>query len=252
MSKVTCVPAFPVYLFDVDGTLVDSADDICGAILSVLAKTPQRNVQQTFLQGYIGRHLLDLFQDLFPTHSPEQIDELITEYRILYPARKHSSTRVYPGVLEALPYIGGRKSTATTKATPTTQTVLELFGLRSYFDHVQGTDGFPAKPHPDVIFTALEALGAKPEECLMVGDSAADMEAGKRAGVKTCAVTYGYGAREDLEKWKPDYWISDLRELATPWREDLAALGYVPLADTRGSVSKQNHDREGVAAAKFD
>ena len=47
----------------------------------------------------------------------------------------------------------------------------------------------------------------------MVGDSAADMEAGHRAGVKTCAVRYGYGHPDDLAKWQPDYWISDLREL---------------------------------------
>jgi phosphoglycolate phosphatase-like HAD superfamily hydrolase len=46
-----------------------------------------------------------------------------------------------------------------------------------------------------------------------VGDSAADMEAGRRAGVKTCAVTYGYGRREDLAQFTPDYWIDDLREL---------------------------------------
>ena len=47
----------------------------------------------------------------------------------------------------------------------------------------------------------------------MVGDSAADMEAGRRAGVKICAVRYGYGKPEDLAKWKPDHWVSDLREL---------------------------------------
>lgn len=107
----------------------------------------------------------------------------------------------------------GRKSTATTKGTPTTTIVPEKFGLLPYFDHVQGTDGFPAKPNPDVIFHALEALGASPEDCLFVGDSPADMEAAKRAGVKSCAVTYGYGKREDLARWKPDYWVDDLHEL---------------------------------------
>ena len=123
-------------------------------------------------------------------------------------------TRVYPGVPEALAALAGRKSTATTKGTPTTRAVLEQFGLIRYFDHVQGTDGFPYKPAPDVILTALAALGARPEDCLMVGDSAADMEAGKRAGVKTCAVRYGYGKPEDLARFAPDFWIDDLRALA--------------------------------------
>jgi phosphoglycolate phosphatase-like HAD superfamily hydrolase len=88
-----------------------------------------------------------------------------------------------------------------------------MFGLLPYFNHVQGTDGFPAKPHPDVILRALEALHAARETCLLVGDSAADMEAAKRAGVASCAVTYGYGKRADMERWTPDYWIDDLREL---------------------------------------
>jgi HAD superfamily hydrolase (TIGR01509 family) len=121
---------------------------------------------------------------------------------------------VYPGVKEGLARLGGRKSTATTKGTPTTRTVLELFGLLPHFDHVQGTDGFPAKPAPDVILASLAVLGAKPEECLMVGDSPADMEAGRRAGVKTCAVRYGYGDKEAMARWEPDYWVDDLRELS--------------------------------------
>jgi len=63
-------------------------------------------------------------------------------------------------------------------------------------------------------FAAMNALGAKPEDCLMVGDSAADMEAGKRAGMKTCAVRYGYGRIEDMARFEPDYWVDDLRELS--------------------------------------
>ncbi len=207
------IPAFEVYLFDVDGTLVDSAADICGAIQGVLASTSQNNVPFDFLKGYIGRHLVDLFNDLFPHYAPEQIEALVMEYRRLYPLRDHAATMVYPGVAQVLAKLGGRKSTATTKGTPTTRLVLERFGLLSYFDHVQGTDGFPAKPNPDVIFKALEGLGASGKDCLFVGDSPADMEAAHRAGVKSCAVTYGYGKREELAKWQPDYWAADLAEL---------------------------------------
>jgi phosphoglycolate phosphatase len=209
------IPAFKVYLFDVDGTLVDSAADICGAIQGVLASTPQNAVPIDFLKGYIGRHLIDLFQDLFPGYTAEQIDALVMEYRRLYPLREHSATSVYPGVAEALAKLGGRKATATTKGTPTTRIVLERFGLLPYFDHVQGTDGFPAKPDPAVIFKALEGLGAAAQDCLFVGDSPADMEAAQRAGVKSCAVTYGYGKREELALWRPDYWLDDLAALGS-------------------------------------
>lgn len=208
------IPSFPVYLFDVDGTLVDSAHDICGAIQEVLAQTPRNDIEHAFLRRYIGRHLIDLFQDIFPDYSPEQHEQLIQHYRRVYPERKHGMTKPYPGVEQALAQLGGRKSTATTKGTPTTRVVLEMFGLLPYFDHVQGTDGFPAKPAPDVIFRSLDLFRVDPKDCLFVGDSATDMEAGRRAGVKTCAVLYGYGDREEMARWMPDYWITDLAELA--------------------------------------
>lgn len=210
------IPAFPVYLFDVDGTLLESAGDICGAIQEVLSTTTQKDVPFEFLRRYIGRHLLDLFEDLFPGEPAETYDELIRKYRAVYPARDHRMTKVYPGVAETLAALGGRKATVTTKGTPTTRAVLEKFGLIQYFDHVQGTDGFPHKPAPDVVLASMRALGARPEECLLVGDSAPDMEAGRRAGVKICAVLYGYGEAEDLRRWRPDYMLSSIRELQGP------------------------------------
>lgn len=214
----TGIPPFPVYLFDVDGTLVDSATDICGAVSSVLAGTARPDVPFEYLRGYIGRHLIDLFADLFPDATSEQIDAWIQHYRREYPARDHASTSVYPCVQDVLAALPGRKSTATTKGTPTTRLILERFGLLPYFDHVQGTDGFPAKPAPDVLFKSIELFGVAPGDCLFVGDSAPDMEAGRRAGVKTCAVLYGYGNREDMARWEPDYWITDIRELVNGHR----------------------------------
>ena len=207
------VPSFPIYLFDLDGTLVDSACDICGAIQDVLAAHSRNDVSDVFLRRYIGRHLLDLFQELFPAYTLEQFDDMIAHYRQVYPARNHSMTRCYAGVAEMLRALPGKKSTATTKGTASTRVILEKFGLLPYFDHVQGTDGFPAKPEPDVLFASLKVLGAGVEDCLFVGDSPADMEAGRRAGVKTCAVLYGYGNREEMLAWKPDYMIESPGEL---------------------------------------
>jgi phosphoglycolate phosphatase len=205
------IPAFPVYLFDVDGTLMDSARDICGAIQEVLVSRGRSQADEAWLRLYIGRHLLDLFLDLdFPR---DQIDGMIADYRQIYLARKHSSTSVFPGVAEALARLDGRKSTATTKGTPTTRAVLEQFGLLANFDHVQGTDGFPAKPEPDVILKSIEVFGVRPEDCLLVGDAPADMEAARRAGVKTCAVRWGYGDPAELARWEPDYWIDHPAEL---------------------------------------
>jgi HAD superfamily hydrolase (TIGR01509 family) len=208
------IPRFPTYLFDIDGTLLDSAADICGAAVEILLAVPKaRSVSDEFLRSFIGRHLFDLFYEVVPDCTPEVAEDLLQRYRGVYRARRHASTRVYPGVDQGLAMLGGLKATATTKSSETARLVLSQFGLLDYFDHVQGTDGFPSKPAPDVIHASLEALGTRPEDCMLVGDSAADMEAGKRAGVSTCAVRYGYGEAAELEKHTPDYWIDDLREL---------------------------------------
>jgi phosphoglycolate phosphatase len=205
------IPPFPVYLFDVDGTLMHSEPDITGAIQEVLRANGRTNVSNEFLRTYIGRHLLDVFLDT--GFEPGAIDALIAHYRVVYLARRHASTTVYPGVAQMLSSLGGRKSTATTKGTPTTRAILDQFGLLPHFHHVQGTDGFPAKPEPDVILAALAALDARPEDCLFVGDSATDMEAGRRAGVQRCAVRWGYGDVEEMARWNPEYWIDRPEDL---------------------------------------
>jgi len=205
------IQRYPVYLFDVDGTLVDSAPDICGAQLEVLTARGVMGLTELYLRGYIGRHLIDLFTDL--GFGPEQIQPLIEQYRDTYLARGHAATTVFPGIAEMLGALDGRKSTATIKTSRTTRALLEQFDLAAHFDHVQGTDGFPAKPEPDVILASLKALDARPEECLLVGDSAADMEAGRRAGVRTCAVRWGYGDIEAMGRWNPDYWVDEPGEL---------------------------------------
>jgi len=190
------IPEFPVYLFDVDGVLIDSAPDICGAIQAVLASRGRTDVPDAFLRTYIGRHLLDLFSDLFPQAAAGEIDEMIRVYREIYPARGHRLTR-----------------TSTTKSTLTTRNILEQFGMLPSFHHVQGTDGFPSKPEPDVLIRSAQGLGARLEDCLFVGDSVPDMIAGRKAGLKLCAVRYGYGDPEALAHYHPEYWIDRFDQL---------------------------------------
>lgn len=197
--------------------MLDSAQDICGAVQHVISNAgcpPDRPTDFPYLKSFIGLHLHACFSEVFPGFTLEQREELIADYRATYLGRRHQQTRVYPGVAEGLAQLAGRKSTATTKGTPTTRAILDQFGLLRFFDGVQGTDGFPCKPAPDVILAALGALGAQPEDCLMVGDSPADIAAAHAAGVKVCVTTYGYGNPEELRAANPDYWIDDLRELA--------------------------------------
>ncbi len=207
------IPRFPAYLFDIDGTLLDSAPDICAAQSEVLAAAGYPPPSFDYLRSYIGRELRALFRSLIPDISDAELDQLSNEYSRNYRARRHAGTHLYAGVAEALATLRGGKSTATTKSTAGTRLVLEHFGLLQYFNHVQGSDGLRCKPAPDVVLAAMAGLGANPRDCLLVGDSSADMEAGRLAGVQICAVTYGYGDPAELAKWQPDYRISDLREL---------------------------------------
>lgn len=206
------VPIFPVYIFDVDGTLMDSAADICGTLRVVLAAEGyQGDLTDAYLRSFIGRHLIDFFSAV--GFAEEKFDRMVAHYRSVYYQRGHAATTVYPGVPEMLAALRGRKSTATTKGSESVRSILDQFGLLPHFHHVQGTDGFPAKPEPDVILASMAGLGVAREECLFIGDSAQDMEAGRRAGVRTCAVRWGYGDVEAMAKWEPDFWIDAPGEL---------------------------------------
>lgn len=208
------IPPFRLYLFDVDGTLLDSAADITGAVRDALALEGVNDLDQTYLESFIGFHLFDMFEEVLPHYTEEQNNALLASYRKIYLNRGHSSTRVYEGVPEMLARLGGLKSTATTKGSETARAVLTQFGLIQHFDHVQGTDGFPSKPKPDVVFKSIEKFGVRPEECLLIGDAGPDMAAGRAAGVKTCGVTYGYGNIEHMRAEQPDYWIDHPSQLA--------------------------------------
>ncbi len=208
------IPAFSVYLFDLDGTLLNSSEDICRAVHEVLPKESDRSqwpIER--LRSYIGVHLGELFRDIFPSYPSSEIDSLILRYRDMYFAREHASTTLYPGVRETLSTLGGRKAVATSRRVETTRRLLEKFGLAGFFDHVQGTDDIPCKPAPDILLACMAALQVGPEECLMVGDSPADIQAAQRAGVRTCVVSYGYGDPVKIEELCPDYRISSLWEL---------------------------------------
>ncbi len=180
----------------------------------MLAGTAKPDVPHEYLRTFIGRHLVDLFGELFPEAPPAQVEAWIQQYREIYLSRGHVNTKLYPAVTETLALLGGLKTTATTKGTPTATNVLTQFGLIEHFHHVQGTDGFPSKPEPEVVRRAMAALGVRPEDCLMIGDSVPDIVAARAAGVKVCAVSYGYGDPAQLRACEPDYWIDSFGELA--------------------------------------
>jgi phosphoglycolate phosphatase-like HAD superfamily hydrolase len=108
----------------------------------------------------------------------------------------------------------------TTKESGQAEIVLRRLALIPFFQHIQGGGlGLRLKPAPDTILTALAALHCAPPRALMVGDTPADVLAGKAAGTKTCAVTYGFGTREALLRCAPDHVIDSFGELVDLVRE---------------------------------
>src|SRR5260370_30095634 len=125
---------------------------MCGAVQQVRAVNPSSAVSFDYLKGYIGRHLFDLFADVIPDPTQDRMDDMLAQYRKVYLAREHSLTRVYPGVVEGLTVLGGRKGTATTKGRPTTRAFLDQYGLIQHLHNVHGSDGFLIYPAPVGLF----------------------------------------------------------------------------------------------------
>lgn len=218
------IPTFRYYLFDIDGTLLDSAADIVAAASQVLAEAGHPGVTEDYVRRFIGRPLIEMLEDLFPGTEPAQLENLREAYRNAYRLRDHRATRLFPGVAEMLARLPGKKATVTAKSTRGAREVLERFGLLGYFDFVQGMDGLPGKPDPAIVVRALEALGARPEEALLVGDVPVDILAGRAAGVRTCAALYGYGDPKELLALQPDFVIRSPAELVPAQGANSACL----------------------------
>jgi phosphoglycolate phosphatase len=189
-------------VFDLDGTLVDSLPDIVGAFLDAFVELGLAPPAAGDVRDHVGLPLEHMYASFAPA---EAVAPLAAAYRRLYPLRFTRSSRPFPGVVEALRTLrerGYRLAVATTKRSDMAHRLVAAMGLTDALDHVQGTDGFPHKPAPDVIERALAALGA--DGVWMVGDTVHDVEAGRAAGLATYAVTWGTHDAVRLRGARPD------------------------------------------------
>jgi phosphoglycolate phosphatase len=212
-------------LFDLDGTLVDSQRDIAAAFQhawrSVVGGIPP---SPAAIAQHIGKPLADMLSDLGGTLSPSLLSTFLTEYRGTYARQDARLTQPYPGVILTLQALSTfTLGVVTTKELSQAEFVLRRLALIQFFQHIQGGSlGLRLKPAPDTVLAALDALRCEPRHALMVGDTPADVLAGKAAGTMTCAVTYGFGTREALLDCAPDYVIDSFGELADVVRESRA------------------------------
>jgi len=203
-------------IFDFDGTLVDSRSDIAGAQLWALNQLGVTHYTPEDLFPYIGKTLQVTFTHLLPPAMHHRIDEAVRLYREFYPPRSLLTTTLFPGVRETLDTLrarGARMAIASTKKESTILRVAEHFRISSSFVQLQGSDDLPYKPDPSIVRKIITDQRWDPAGTLMVGDTDNDILAGQRAGIATCAVTYGSLTEEQLRLYSPDHVIRSLPEL---------------------------------------
>src|SRR6202451_862338 len=209
-------------LCDLDGTLVDSRQDIAVAFQhtwrTVVGGIPP---SATAIAQHIGKPLAKMLSELGGMLLPPLLSAFLTAYRRTYTRQDVGLTEVYPGVILTLQALSTfTLGVVTTKESGQAEIVLRRLALIPFFQHIQGgSPGLRLKPAPDTILAALAALHCAPPHALMVGDTPADVLAGKAAGTKTCAVTYGFGTREALLQCAPDHVIDSFGELVDLVRE---------------------------------
>jgi HAD superfamily hydrolase (TIGR01509 family) len=170
---------------------------------------------------HIGKPLAEMLTELGGKLPPSLLSTFLAAYRRTYTRQDARLTEPYPGVILTLQALSTfTLGVVTTKESEQAEIVLRRLSLIPFFQHIQGgSPGLRLKPAPDTILAALAALHCAPRHALMVGDTPADILAGKAAGTMTCAVTYGFGAREALLSCAPDYIIDNFGELAELVRE---------------------------------
>jgi phosphoglycolate phosphatase len=188
-------------LFDLDGTLVDSAPDLKNALNMTLRTHKRRDVTLDEVKEIVGDGMLTTLERAFamtgkatsPAESYERFQEFIMHYRGL----KADIEQIYPDVvpmLENLSKAGVKLGLCTNKHEASTHQLLEQLNLKKYFSSIAGGDTFQVhKPHPGHVTGILDELKVSPAQAIMVGDSRNDVNAAKAAGVATLVVTHGYG-----------------------------------------------------------
>ncbi len=199
-------------IFDLDGTLLDPKEFIFQAYEHTFATHGLKVVGREQLRPHIGRGLKIIYREFVPDFD---YDSLITTHAN-FQARSLHLIKIFPKVLETVKKLKdkGLKLAIVTSRMKNTETSLKVAGLDpKLFDAIITADDIQnLKPNPEGTLLALKKLKVKASEAILVGDAIVDIEMGKNAGVKTVAITWGFGG-EDISISKPDYLIKKIEEL---------------------------------------
>jgi phosphoglycolate phosphatase len=202
-------------MFDFDGTLADTKEDIAASANHVLAQRGEATRPVDVVAGYVGDGLPTLLRRLLRVDDDDVIADAIKVFRAHYSDHCLDKTKAYPGVEETLQHLTGKTlAVVTNKPKSFTDKILESLSLSHHFVTVVGGDGvYAKKPSPEAFQAVMGALMVPAGRALVVGDSPNDVNGGRAAGCTTCAVTYGLGSREVLMASSPDYIVDEFAHL---------------------------------------
>ena len=200
-------------IFDLDGTLVDSASEIHEAAVVVCREYDLATPSLDYIRSMTGSPPRLFFLDHGCCEA--DVEERVFEFRSYLAAHAGDPACVFPAVVPVLSQLQQheiRISLATTKPSALADTLLERYGLATYFAHIQGTDPpLQHKPHPDILHACMEK--ASPGAVAMVGDTVFDVEAAHNSAIDSIAVCSGAHSQERLAGARPTFLIRSLDEI---------------------------------------
>ncbi|MCP4002306.1 MAG: HAD-IA family hydrolase [Gammaproteobacteria bacterium] len=220
MSTQPLLHTLDAVLFDLDGTLLDTAPDLANALFTVCANQNVTPPEYSLIAQHVSTGAIGLTRLAFPEH-PEEIQQSLCQQLVeIYSAHICEQTRPYPGITEMLSRLEDETiswGVVTNKLERLALPILEKLNLLTNCRVVVGGDTAARnKPHPDPINYALDKLGLAAESVAYVGDHRKDVQSGQAAGTLTVACSWGYIiSNEDPNSWGADYTIDHPEELLT-------------------------------------
>ncbi|UCB46533.1 MAG: HAD-IA family hydrolase [Spirochaetota bacterium] len=216
--------AFDLYIFDLDGTLIDTRQDITTAVNEILHHYNLESKSVDEVTDYVGDGIRKLVQRCIEQSSIEQssivnsrvsLDEAVSMFKDSYWSHMHDTTITYPGITELLTHLKDKKKAIlTNKAYKFTKAIMDRLGLTKQFSLIVGGDTVSKKkPSTEGIEFILQETGKPRDRTVMIGDGKNDILVAKKAGLISVYVTYGFTSIERLDGIKPDYIIDTPLEL---------------------------------------
>jgi 2-phosphoglycolate phosphatase len=233
----TALPSLRAVVFDLDGTLTDSAAGICDTVATVLAEAGCSPPDPDQVRAMIGLPLVSIFARCLPAADELELEARVERYKHVYAETVIPRTALFPGawsLLRACREAGLELALVTAKFTPVAEAVLARCRIRRLFRSVVGGNrAARPKPHPDLLQVALDELDLEPAAVLAVGDGDHDILMGRAAGVRTCGVTWGVHSPERLRAAGADFLVDSPAVL----RDHLLPTLLTPGARLRGGTA---------------